>query len=60
MDKTKNMGTKQKKALCHSDKVVLDGSSVWIGATNNSGVIDELNTVVTGLKEELISLKREI
>ena len=35
---------------------------MWEEATNKSqsGVIEELNTVVTGLKEEIISLKREI
>ena len=60
MDKKKNMGTKHRKALCHSDRAVLDGSRVWEEATNKSGVIEELSTVVTGLKEEIISLKREI
>ena len=33
---------------------------VWKEESNKSGVIEELNTVVTGLKEEIISLKREI
>ena len=56
------MGNEHRKALCHSDRAVLAGSRVWEEATNKSqsGVIEELNTVVTGLKEEIISLKREI
>ena len=56
------MGNEHRKVLCHSDRAVLDGSRVWKEATNKSqsGVIEELNTVVTGLKEEIISLKREI
>ena len=58
--KKKNMGNEHRKVLCHSDRAVLDGSRVWEEATNKSGVIEELNTVVTGLKEEIISLKREI
>ena len=60
--KKKNMGNEHRKALCHSDRAVLDGCRVWEEATNKSqtGVIEELNTVVTGLKEEIISLKREI
>ena len=56
----KNMGKEHRKALCHSDRAVLDGSRVRQEATNKSGVIEELNTVVAGLKEEIISLKREI
>ena len=54
------MGNEHRKALCHSDRAVLDGSRVWEEATNMSGVIEELSTVVAGLKEEIISLKREI
>ena len=46
--------------LCHSERAVLDGPRVWEEATNESGVIEELNTAVVGLKEEIISLKREI
>ena len=37
MDKKKNMGTEQRKALCHGDRAVLDASSVWVEATNKSG-----------------------
>ena len=33
---------------------------MWEEATNKSGVTEELKTVVTGLKEEIVSLKREI
>ena len=60
--KKKNMGNEHRKALCHSNRAVLDGSRVSEEATNKSqsGVIEELNTVVTGLKEEILSLKREI
>ena len=58
--KKKNMGNENRKALCQSDRAVLDGSRVWEEATKKSGFIEELNTVVTGLKEEIISLKREI
>ena len=60
--KKKNMGNEHRKALCHSDRAVLDGSRVSEEATNKSqsDVIEELNTVVTGLKEEILSLKREI
>ena len=62
MAKKKNMGNEHRKALCHSDRAVLDGSRVSEEATNKSqsDVIEELNTVVTGLKEEILSLKREI
>ena len=58
--KKKNMGNEHRKVSCHSDRPILDGSRVWEETTNKSGVIEELNTVVTGLKEEIISLKREI
>ena len=57
--KRKNMGNEPRKALCHSDRAVLDGSRVWEEATNKSGVIEDLSTVVTGLKKESIRLKRE-
>ena len=57
--KKKNMGNEHRKVLCHSDRAV-HGFRVWEEATNKSGVIEELSTVVTGLKEEIISLKREI
>ena len=60
MDKKKNMGNEHRKELCHSDRPVLDDSRVWEEATYKSGAIEELSTVVTGLKEEIISLKREI
>ena len=59
-NKAKNMGTEHRKALCHSDRVVLDGPRVWKEPTNKSGVIEKLVKVVTSLKEETISLKREI
>ena len=53
------MGTEQRKAFCHSNRAVLDGSRVWKEAINESGsVIEELNTVMAGKKEEIISLKR--
>ena len=52
MDKKKNMGNEHRKAFCHSDRVVLDGSRVWKEATNKTGVIEELNTVVVCLKEK--------
>ena len=60
--KKKNMGSKHRTVLCHSDRAILDGSRVCEEATNKSqtGVIEELRTVVTGIKEEIISLKREI
>ena len=58
--KKKNMGNEHRKVLCHNDRAVSDGSRVWEEATNKSGVIEELSTLVTGLKEEIISLKREI
>ena len=48
MDKKKNMGNEHRKALFHSDRVVLAGSRVWEEATNKSCVIEELSTVVTG------------
>ena len=54
------MGAEYRKTLCHSDRVVLDGPRPWKEPTNKSGVIEELDKVVTGLKEEIISLKREI
>ena len=60
MYKMKNMENEHRKVLCHSDRAILDGSRVWEEATNKSGVIEELSTVVTGLKEEIISSKREI
>ena len=44
------IGTDHRKALCHSNRSVLCGSRVWKEPTNNSGVIEELDTVVTGLK----------
>ena len=56
----KNMGTEHRNALCHSDRAVLDGPRVWKEPTNKSGVIEKLVKVVTSLKEEIISLKREI
>ena len=60
MDKKNNIGNEHRKAFCYSDRAILDGSRVWQEATNKSGVIEELNTVVIGLKEEILSLKREI
>ena len=60
MDIKKNMGNEHRKVLCHSDRAISDGSRVWEEATNKSGVTEELKTVVTGLKEEIVSLKREI
>ena len=33
---------------------------MWEEATNKSGVIEELNTGVIGLKGEIVSLKRQI
>ena len=42
---------------CAIVTAVLDGSRVWEEATNKSGIIEELNPVVAGLKEEIISLK---
>ena len=38
--KRKNMGTEERKALCHTDKAVLDGSRVLKVANNKSGFID--------------------
>ena len=60
MEKMKNMGNEHRKVLCHSDRAVLAGSSVWEDETYRPGVIEEFSTVVTRLKEEIISLKREI
>ena len=48
------------KTLSHSDRAVLDGSRVWEEETNKSGVFEELNTVVSGLKEEIVSLKMRL
>ena len=55
--KKKNMGDEHRKALCHSGRAVIDSSRVWEEATNKPTVIEELNTVVAGLKDEIISLK---
>ena len=33
---------------------------MWKKVTNKTGVMEELNTVVVCLKEEIVSLKREI
>ena len=60
MYKKKNMRNEHRKVLCHSDIAILDGSRVWEEATIKSGVVEKLSTVVAGLKEEIISLKREI
>ena len=46
--------------MCHSDKAILDGYRVLNNANNKLCVIDQLSTVVTGLKEEIKSLKRKI
>ena len=37
MDKVNNIGTEQRNELCHGDRAVFDGSSVWKEATNKSG-----------------------
>ena len=54
------MVTEHEEALCHSDRAILNGFRLLKGATYKSGVMEELNTIEAGLKEETISLKREI
>ena len=56
MDKKKNMGIEHRKALCFGDRAVLDCSRVWKEATIKTGLVRELNTVVVGLKDKILSL----
>ena len=46
--------------LCHSDRAILDGFRVWEEATDRSqsSVIEELSTVVTGLKKGNYKFKK--